>query len=161
MEQNIVATDFDGVLCKKFKMPGIKKWKNMNAHERKIYRTEYFKIISKIEPEQYMIDFFKDKQFVIITARKSFTQSITLSWLKANGLNPLSVFYMRYSNTRENMIQHKAEIIKSMGYTVYYEDDKKICRALKRVFGDKLKIHCIDNGKEVGFGVTRGKHEQE
>ena len=131
MEKDItIATDFDGVICKKILLKKDKKWHNMNGVERVKYRTDYKKYIEEVLPLN--VDFFKNKYFIVITGRKQEDAKATISWCDKYNLYSQKIYYMQKPRTRDNMIEHKANIINKLNIKVYYEDDAKIVKALDR-----------------------------
>lgn len=138
MVNSLAGYDLDGVLIAK--PPSREKpFFRQTGEERLDYqkrRREFsLKAELKREPE--------DKPYVIITARPQWLQKETYAWIEKVGLKPKAVVFIDRPRTRRNIIAFKEKVIRRLEITTFYEDDKKIARALQKLL-PSVKVVLIE-----------------
>lgn len=128
MAEDIIGTDFDGVICEKIYTEKEKSWGHMNGAERKDYLRRNRADLEAAKPLN--VEFFRGKKFIIITSRKPETAALTKRWLKQYNLTPLHICHMTYSKSYENSIRHKSEMINAYKLKIFYEDCKVTYKGL-------------------------------
>lgn len=132
MEHNyIIGTDFDGVLCKNHEIVH-DKWNTMNKEKREKYKKDLKENLIKAIPYYKNLELFREKMFVIITARHEDMKKITDDWCSKQELKPMAIYYMQKGNTLDNMIEHKINTILEHNIKVFYEDNPKIVKQLRK-----------------------------
>lgn len=122
-----VGYDLDGTICvsgPKREKPYFKQTgEERRAHEE-LLKEHYKSAEIFLRPSQL--------QFYIITARKEKYRKETNFLLEENSIRPMQLFMLpnKTPRTREQMIIFKAYWIERLCLKMYYEDDKKIAKAL-------------------------------
>jgi hypothetical protein len=93
---------------------------------------------------------FNVAEAIIITSRREKYKAETLNWLKNNGVEYKEIHFMTVARTFASIVAYKTEKIKELGVTVYYEDDKKIARALERKC-EGVEIRHINSENDVVY----------
>ena len=116
-----IGVDFDGVICEA--QPPIKfpfLWQQVR------YNKSFKKTV-----KPYLLNEFNRDEVVCITGRTEFYRNITEEWAKKHNLN-IKIHYMPYSRTTKNMIKWKTEMIEKLNIDVFYEDDNRIIKGLRK-----------------------------
>lgn len=125
---NLIGYDLDGVICEKSPKRD-KPFFKQNATERQNYLEKRLKHCYTAK-----LKFTPTKNFIIITARKTYPEIIaTLVWLKNNNLKPKAIYFLNGKKTKENIIKFKAKIINYNQLKEYYDDDAEICKKLNKL----------------------------
>ena len=123
-----VGYDLDGVICGSRAKPK-KSYRSMNGKERKAYIQSKKDHYSSAKLMQIPIE----KDFVIITGRTVKYSDETMQWLTKNNICSKYVYFNKLGCTRQKHVEHKSNIINTLGITKYYEDDPKIVKALEKL----------------------------
>ena len=121
-----IAYDLDGVIIPLLKRT--KPFYRYSGIERKRYE--------KVRLWQYANDKVyyrpKESEFYIISARQEKYRIVTEEWMDKNDIRPIEAILMNASLTFEHIIAHKLKYLKEKDIELYYEDDPKIIKALKK-----------------------------
>lgn len=125
MSELLRGYDIDGTLCESppkrekpfFKQTGVERRQYDAQIEAHIQSA---KVIRHPEPP-----------YIVITGRKEMYRGITEQWFRENfDVQPLAIYMLHKSRTRENMIELKHRVCKEHNVSIYYEDDEQIAMAL-------------------------------
>ena len=146
--KKIIASDLDGVLAIGTKRD--KPYSKQNKYERLEFerlRVEMYKNSSLL--------FNPNEPFYIISGRKEKYRDISDAWIKKNNLNVIKSFYLEGQRNRENMIRFKIDILKLIKADIFYEDDPKIIREVKKQISNLEVIQVQRTSKNIKIINTK------
>lgn len=119
----LIGYDLDGVLCYDG-WPKFIRRHGINAHKQKV--------LTYIPRAQVKIRPLMIKPYVIITSRPGYAQDATIEWLETNGFDNYEIYFIdRPRLPLWNMVNFKAEMIRKLSVTIFFEDDHAIVKALR------------------------------
>ena len=138
--KKVIASDLDGVLAIGTKRD--KPYSKQNKYER----LEFEKLRVEMYKNSPLL-FIPNEPFYIISGRKEKYRDISDAWIKKNNLNVIKSFYLEGQRNRENMIRFKIDKLKEINANIFYEDDPKLIKEIKKQLPN-LKIIQVPRTKE-------------
>lgn len=129
-----IATDLDHTLALFPNYPKRLRKRFLKGKDWALKLKLYREYREKAKPNIPLIKKLKNKKFFVVTSRKKYWEKLTKDWLQKYNLIPIQIFfYDKKEKTREEIIKYKASILNKLKIDIYFEDDKIILGALKKI----------------------------